>query len=396
MDFTKLKAFCDRMAAERTPGCSVVVCIDGRVMYTYSAGYSNAEKRIHMNGNEYFNIYSCSKVATVTAGAQLVERGIILMNDPLYEYIPEWKDVLVKRSDGSLTPPASPITVGDLFSMSAGLNYDMNCAAYAEARKATNGKMNTDVAVRFLAKQPLCFDPNTRWLYSLCHDLLAGLISIVSGKPFREYMRENIFEPLGMNSTFYHATPEILDRMAEQYIFVPESGAEETDLVKAQSEGTRTKDGYFKNAGKRNGYILGDEYDSGGAGIITTVSDYAKLCGALGNRGLGANGERILSPATVELMKQNRLSESQLKEFSWNQPHRKGYGYAMGVWTHMDQAASGMNTTIGEFGWGGAAGATVVCDTNAGLGAFFVQHTLNPREEWYQPRFKNALYASLT
>ena len=394
MDFTKLKAFCDRMAADRTPGCSVVVYFDGKVMYEYSAGYSNAEKRLPMQGKEYFYIYSCSKVATVTAGAQLVDRGILLLNDPLYEYIPEWKDVLVKREDGSLTPPKSPVTVGDLFSMSAGLNYNLNCDAYAEARKLTNGRMDTDVVARCLAKEPLSFDPGTRWQYSLCHDLLAGLIAIVSGKPFREYMRENIFEPLGMNSTFYHATPEILDRMAEQYIFVPEGGAVETDIVKAQREGTRAKDGYFKNVGKKNGYIIGEEYDSGGAGIITTVSDYAKLCGALGNRGLGSNGERIISPATVELMKQNRLNERQLKDFSWNQ--LKGYGYGMGVRTHIDQAASGQNALLGEFGWGGAAGATVVCDTNAGLGAFFVQHTLNPREEWYQPRLKNVLYASLT
>ncbi|MBQ4518063.1 MAG: serine hydrolase [Clostridia bacterium] len=96
-----------------------------------------------------------------------------------------------------------------------------------------------------------------------------------------------------------------------------------------------------------------DEYDSGGAGIITSVSDYAKFVNALANEGVGANGQRILSSAGVSLLKQNQLNEEQRKTFSWAQ--LVGYGYGLGVRTMMDPARGGSLSIIGEFGWGGQA-----------------------------------------
>ena len=123
------------------------------------------------------------------------------------------------------------------------------------------------------------------------------------------------------------------------------------------------------------------------------MGDYAKLTAALANNGLGLTGERILSAASLNLMKTNRLGEAQLRDFNWKQ--LSGYGYGLGVRTHIDKAKSGSVSNIGEFGWGGAAGATVIVDTEAKLGVFFVQHTLNPREEWYQPRLRNVVYSCI-
>ena len=131
---------------------------------------------------------------------------------------------------------------------------------------------------------------------------------------FRDYVKENILDPLDMHETVYHATPEIEAVMAEQYTFVPNNGSEITDIVEAQKKGAAggyTSDGSFKNVGKRVSHILGPEYDSGGAGITTTTPDYAKLIAALSRGGLGLTGERILAPATVELMKVNRLGADQ-------------------------------------------------------------------------------------
>ena len=164
------------------------------------------------------------------------------------------------------------------------------------------------------------------------------------------------------------------------------------DIVEAQKYG-KANDGTFVNVGKRVSYVLGEEYDSGGAGITTTVDDYAKLTAALAGGGMGVNGERILSSNTVELMKVDRLTPEQHKDYNWNA--LAGYGYGMGVRTHIDQAKSGSIASIGEFGWGGAAGASFYADTKNNLGIFYVQHCLNPREEWYQPRLRNIVYSCL-
>ncbi len=395
MNFTNLKIFLDSMVeSNRTPGCSVAVYKDGKLAYTYSAGVSDIESGAKMTGEEYFNIYSCSKVATVTAGAQLLERGEFLLSDPLYEYLPEYRHMAIKTADGDVVEAKNPITVGDFFTMSTGFDYNFNSPAITELREK-NPTYTTEDFIRARAKDTLWFEPGTHWQYSHSHDLLGGFISVITGKKFRDYMKENIFEPLGMDKAVYHLTPEIEAQMATQYSFVPkDSAGQSLSIVEAQMYGN-AKDGYFKNVGKEKGSVSGHspEFDSGGAGIITTVGDYAKLTAALAGGGLGANGERILSPKTVELMKADRLNEAQRADFNWKQ--HLGHGYGLGVRTHVDKRISGLNANLGEFGWGGAAGANVIVDTEENLGVFFAQHMLNPREEWYQPRLINAVYSCI-
>ena len=391
MDFSKLKVFMDHMAEERTVGNAIEVYLGGKKVFQYEAGYSNLEKRTPLTGNEMYYIYSCSKVATVTAGMQLLEQGKILLTDPLYEYMPEFRDMYVQNPDGTLKKAERAITISDLFTMTAGFTYNVNSAGFQKARELTLGKMDTVEAIRCVAKDPLAFEPGTHWQYSICHDVLAALISVVSGKKFRDYMKAHIFEPLDMQESFYHPTPEILDRMAEQYSFV-QSLDEEIDLVEAHQFGNR-KEGFFKNIGKGNRLILGEEYDSGGAGIITTVADYAKFIAALANYGVGLTGERILSPYSIDLMRTNQLNEEVLKDYL--APKFSGCGYGLGVRVHMDPFQSNCISNIGEFGWGGAAGSTVIVDPEIGLGVFYAQHTTNPREEYYQPRLRNVVYACL-
>ena len=135
-------------------------------------------------------------------------------------------------------------------------------------------------------------------------------------------------------------------------------------------------------------------YDSGGVGIITTVSDYVKLMAAFANKGTGLTGEKILSSFTVDMMKTNTLIEQQMKDFNWSA--LEGCGYGFGVRTHLNKAKSGVISNLGEFCWGGAAGETVIIDTDINLAVFYVQHCLNPCEEWYQPRLRNVVYACLT
>ena len=382
MNFQPVKDFMDRLTNWIIPGNTIIIYKDGAKVFEYSSGFSDVENSVEMQGNELLNLYSCSKPATVTAALQLYEKGMFLLTDPLCEYLPEFETMYVKNGD-EIKKADNKITIRDIFCMTAGLTYDLNLPFVNKARKLTKGKMDTRTVIKCLAEEPLIFEPGTKWNYSLCHDILAVLIEVISGKRFSEYMSENIFKPLDMQTTYYHTDKPI----APQYVCV---SLNTNDYVEMQKNGhslgtVKRKDG--------NAFVLGDEYDSGGAGIITTVPDYAKFVAALANKGTGLNGSKILSPGTIELMKTNQLNEEQLKCFNWSQ--LIGYGYGLGVRTMIDRAASGSTGPIGEFGWGGAAGANMLVDTDNNLAVFYSHHMLNPQETYYQPRLRNVLYSCL-
>lgn len=378
----------ERLCAWRIPGNSVSVYHHGKEIFKYSAGYSDLENKIPMNGSELLNIYSCSKVAAVTAALQLYEKGYFLLDDPLYDFFPEFKTV--KLNDGTNTEAKNPITLRHLFTMTSGLSYRTATEAFKKSEEETNGRMDTLTVIRSLASDGISFEPGEKWQYSLSHDVLAGVVEVVSGKKFRDYVRENIFEPLEMHDSFYH-NDSVLAKMAQQYCFETADGK---DIVELQSRGSAAQGGVIVNAGKSNSLVFGPEYDSGGAGITCTVGDYSKFAQALALGGKGINGERILSPGTVELLRTNQLSTAQQKYFEWKQ-HR-GYGYGLGVRTLMSVAASGTTgKNLKEFGWGGAAGATVIIDADEELSMFYAHHMLNPQEEYYQPRIRNVLYTCM-
>lgn len=384
MNFEYMKNFMDSLTEWIIPGNSVVIYKDGKKVFEYSSGYSDLEKKIKKTGEEQLYIYSCSKVATVTAALQLYEQGKFLLSDPLYEYLPEFKKMYVKDGD-RIKAAENPITIRDLFTMTAGLSYATNTPAFEKARKLTDGKMDTRTVIKCLAEEPLLFEPGARWNYSLCHDVLAVLVEVVSGMRFSEYMKKHIFEPLDMNNSYYHAPNDVI--ISPQYIYEIQ---DTKNIVELQQKEHTT--GVVKRA-YGNELVFGENYDSGGAGIITTVDDYAKFAAALANSGTGLNNNRILSSATVKLMKTNQLNEAQRKTMNWRR--LRGYGYGLGVRTLIDKAESGSNSSIGEIGWGGAAGATIIADTEEKVALCYAHHMLNPQEEYYQPRLRNVLYSCL-
>ena len=384
MNFEYMKNFMDSLTEWIIPGNSVVIYKDGKKVFEYSSGYSDLEKKIKKTGEEQLYIYSCSKVATVTAALQLYEQGKFLLSDPLYEYLPEFKKMYVKDGD-RIKAAENPITIRDLFTMTAGLSYATNTPAFEKARKQTDGKMDTRTVIKCLAEEPLLFEPGARWNYSLCHDVLAVLAEVVSGMRFSEYMKKNIFEPLDMNNSYYHAPNDVI--ISPQYIYEIQDTKNIVELQQKEHTSGVVKRAYG------NELVFGENYDSGGAGIITTVDDYAKFAAALANSGTGLNNNRILSSATVKLMKTNQLNEAQRKTMNWRR--LRGYGYGLGVRTLIDKAESGSNSSIGEIGWGGAAGATIIADTEEKVALFYAHHMLNPQEEYYQPRLRNVLYSCL-
>ena len=389
MNFEALKNFMDRLSSWRIPGNSVSVCVGGKEVFSYQSGYENYENKTPMTPGKLFNIFSCSKPITVTAALQLYEKGYFLLDDPLYDFIPEYKHMYIKNADGSVTEAKNPITLRHLFTMQAGFGYDFSLPCFKKAREQTDGKMNTLEVVKCLAREPLFFEPGSHWRYSLCHDVLAAVVEVISGKKFRDYVKESIFVPLEMKDSYYH-NDDVIDKVAEMYVY---ANSAETDIVAMQKSASNEIDGKIKNVGKRVEHVLGSEYDSGGAGVTTSVEDYSKFASALANGGVGRNGEKIISAGTIDLLRTNQLGDVQMKDFNWQQ--LRGYGYGLGVRTLVDVAKSGSCGNIGEFGWGGAAGATVLIDPSVGLSVFYTHHMLNPQEEYYQPRLRNVVYSCI-
>lgn len=389
MDFLPLERFLNHLTDWRMPGNSVIVSVCGKNVFEYSSGYADIESKEPFSPDKLISIYSCSKVLTVSAALQLFEKGLLCLDAPLYDYIPAYENVLVS-SGGELRKPTRPITVRNLFTMTSGLQYRTKIPAIEKARKLTNGKMDTLTVIECLAEQPLAFDPGDRFCYSLSHDVLAAVVEVISGKKFRDYVKENIFAPLGMTNSMYH-NEAVRDQMAQLYCFVD---GDETDIVKMQKGNAKDIGGKIEKVSRDNDLILGPEYDSGGAGITTTVRDYSKLCAALSMGGISENGERILKPETVDLLQTRQLSNTAQKSFrEWF--GIPGYSYGLGVRTLVDSKAAGTVNNGTEFGWGGAAGANVLVDTKNKLSVFYAHHMLNPQENYYQPRLRDAIYESI-
>lgn len=384
-----MKDFMDRLTAWRIPGNSISVCIGNREVFSYQSGYENVEKQIKMSDDKLFNIYSCTKVATVVAAMQLYERGFFLLDDPLYDFIPEYRNMNIKDADGNLSKAKNIITLRHLFAMTSGLSYNFRIPPIEKARELTKGQMDALTVARCVAEEPLLFEPGERWQYAKNHDILAAVVEVISGMKFRDYVKKNIFEPLEIKDAYFH-NENVLDRVCEQYHYKLEN---KFDIVQLQSDGMQEEKGVLENVGKRVSHILGSEYDSGGAGLTVSVPDYSKFLSALANGGVGATGEQIISARSIELLRTKQLNENQKVSFTWSQ--LKGYNYGLGVRTLESVAQSGSLGNVGEFGWGGAAGATALVDPALNLSMFYTHHMLNPQEDYYQHRLRNVLYACI-
>ncbi|WP_265415871.1 serine hydrolase domain-containing protein [Paenibacillus albus] len=268
MDFSPLSQFIDRITSWRIPWAEVHVMHRNETVFRYRAGYADLETKTSIDENSIIYLYSLTKILTCTAALQLVEKGKILLGDAISDYLPEFSEMMVRKQteDGITTEPSEvPITVRDLFAMTAGFSYDIASPSIREAIARTSGRLPTREFAKAIAKEPLMFEPGTRWNYSLCHDVLAALVEEVSGKQFGTYVQEAITGPLSMHDTGFDLTEAQLSRLAPQYEFNDALG-----------KAVRMDE---------NWYRLGTEFESGGAGLLSTVNDYSLFLNALTNRG---------------------------------------------------------------------------------------------------------------
>lgn len=340
--FNKTKAFLDSLIEMGAPGYDCIAYLNGEQVFRHMNGYSDIESKTPVCGKEMYNIYSCSKPITCAAMLQLYEKGLFELEDELSKFIPEFGDMTVQTEKG-IVKAERPIRILNLFTMTAGFSYNLHSPGLEKAREATGGKCPTVQTIKYLAEDPLCYQPGDRYMYSLAHDVIAALVEIISGERFESYVRKNILDPLGMDNTSFDRDKFDDSLFASQYRYDNEKKC-------------------VVNVGKKiQGYRLGCEYESGGAGAVSTVEDYMKFLE-------GMRTCKVLKPQTLELMNSPHLTPKQQPYYSGEQDVMT---YGLGVRTSKDK------TKITEFGWGGAAASFLSIDRIKGLCVFTGMHLHN-------------------
>ena len=308
---------------------------EGEPVFTRSVG-ARTVSGVPMRDDTLFRIASMTKPVTAVAILTLLERGLLGLDDPVSDYIPEIGTMQVRQPDGTLRPPSRPIRIVDLFTHTAGIGYRFDEASelgrlYREAAPYQNAR-SLEEAVSIIAGLPLYFDPGERFFYSYGIDILGRIVEVVSGEPFGAYLERFVFEPLGMDDTGFFVTAPDEDRLAE--VVMPGPGGH---LV------------------RQPGDVFGNPLDpsvwpSGGAGLISTAHDYLRFAMML-DRGGTLDGVQILSPASVALMTANHLPEKIRTRLDGTPLSGIGLGLAVAVVE--DIGKTGKLGAPGDFTWGG-------------------------------------------
>ena len=258
--------------------------------------------------------------------------------------------------------------------MTGGFDYNINDEPIREAaKKPDSGTVNI---VKAMAKKKLLFEPGMRYRYSLCHDILAAVIEVITEMRFSEYLKKTIFEPLDMPDTGFVPAKEDLLRFSDMYRY-------------------NVYNGTARKIELRNQYQFIDNYESGGAGLFSCVDDYIKFVTVLACGGTSQDGYRLLKPETIALMEKNLLSDEAMKDFVINRLY--GYGWGLCGRVHINPAYSLSRSPVGEFGWDGAAGAFTMVDTKNQIALYFGMHVLGSTYVYnvIHPLIRNLVYEGI-
>lgn len=369
MDFTKLNTYMEQMTDRGIPASELAVTLDGKCVYRKCVGFSDTEGKKPTSPRDIYWIYSATKVLTCISALRLIEEGKLSLSDPVAKYIPAFADVRVRGRDGTLTPAQNVMTIEHLFTMTGGMTYEFPDVSALSDR-------STVAVVSEMAKTPLVFEPGTHYKYSLCHDVLAAVVEVVSGMRFSEYLNTIMFRPLGIVDMGFFPNEEQRARVSTQYSY--RNGVGRSVPLDSNMRGN-----------------LSDRYESGGGGIFSTVDEYMKVITTIACGGTTADGYTLLRPETIERMKVNRLCDDAWNDFV---VHRLfGYGWGLCGRVHVDPVRSGSRTPVGEFGWDGMAGAFVLMDTDNRLALYYAQHVIGCGIGAYSVHhtIKNMVYEAL-
>ena len=357
----------------RMAGCVLLVSRDGDVVHHSALGMADVERGRPMQPDAIFRIYSMSKPIVSAALLQLVERGLLKLSDPVHRFIPEWRGLRVL--DGGeyphyrTRPAAREMTVHDLLSHQSGLTYGFQGgpleAGYFASEVYRAGAMRgrtLQSMIDRLAELPLKFSPGEHWNYGVSTDVCGHLIEQLSGQRLDEFLRAQIFEPLGMADTDFDVPPDKHDRLAENYE-VREEGLVPSTLFGADE------------------FLEPPAFLSGGGGLVSTAQDYWRFCQMLLNGGQ-LDDARVLQHETVQLMTTNQIAGGRdiasAALGDWADASNRGVGFGLGLAVLIDSGSGGQAGSVGEYYWEGSASTTFWVDPTSRTVVIFLTQLMPP------------------
>jgi CubicO group peptidase (beta-lactamase class C family) len=355
----------------KIPGALIVIARRGEVAHSRALGLADIERKIPMREDTIFRAYSMTKPITSVAFMTLVEQGLVALDTPVHQVIPEWENLGVYQAGFMETfrtkRPERPMLMIDLLRHTSGLTYGFQQSSNVDAayRKLKIGERENgatlDDMVRELAKVPLEFSPGTAWNYSVSTDVLGYLIGKISGEPFDEFLRSHIFKPLGMTDTDFHIRASNQSRFSACYAVTPQARMMLFDDP------------------ARSIYLQPPSLFSGGGGLVTTATDYLRFCRMLLGGGI-LDGVQILSPKTIALMTLNHLPDGKdlpaLSRSLFSEVTFNGVGFGLGFAITLDTARTMLPGSIGDFSWGGAASTYFWIDPREDMIVIFMTQLL--------------------
>jgi CubicO group peptidase (beta-lactamase class C family) len=365
-------------------GAVTIIVKDNQLVQYKGYGYANVATKKPMKNDAIFRIMSQTKAITSAGIMILYEQGKLLLDQRISDFIPEFKNPVVldkfNEVDSTYTsvPAKSEITFRQLLTHTSGLDYtDIGSSKVAAIYKKHHipsglGYFDDNLLekMKALGKLPLSFDPGTKWQYGLNTDLLGCLIEVISGMNLEDFLRKNIFDPLGMKDTYFNVPASKADRLATVYT------EDSSNKIIPWSHTFRNIDPDYPTMKKH--------YFSGGAGLSSTAFDYAIFMQMLLNGGK-YNGHQILSKRTVEMMTSGQLKDGMFGE------DNMGLGFGL----TLEKSAARGPRNAGSFAWGGYYGTTYWADPKAKLVCLFMTQQ-NPNSHGdVEAKFEAILYSSL-
>ena len=363
-------------------GCAVRVLRKDDILFEGSFGYADIEKKVKMSSeNTIFPIASMSKVVTVAGVMQLYEQGLFKMWDPVSEYLPGFKSpkIAKEKPDGTyeIVDAGGEVTMRQLFTMTSGVPYGWGDTAAGRIRiekekeyMASGEPFPGTVAyANLVGGLPLAFEPGEKWMYGFSIDVLGAVLEVLTGRSLGEYLKENIFDPLGMKDTGFFVPAENHSRIATLYHINEGLKPDQRDYPSSKPE-----------------------FESGGGGLFSTVPDYSRFAQMLLHGGT-LDGVRILGCKTVDLISTDHLTPEQRKSDSWDT--QRGYGYGLGVRVMTNPELAGINGSVGEWGWDGAFGNWFCVDPKESLTCVYLTTNLPGDHYRFIPKLMASMYASL-
>lgn len=344
---------------EMVSGVNFLALKDGKEIAYCEYGCRDIENGKPMTRDTIFRMYSSSKPVTAAAVMLLVSRGIVDLGENIVAYLPEFKDLHV-NIDGRRTAAQNTIMVKDLLNMTSGLPYpDENTAGGRQCgavfwkldeRLYTDTPMTTREFSEQIAKNDLCFEPGTHFMYGVSADILGALVERTTGMRLSEFLQKEFFEPLGMKDTAFYVPAEKADRIAKVY-----------DLIDGHLTEVRTN-----HLGIKYTLDVPPAFESGGAGICSTVDDYAKFAEMM--LGLGNfRGQQIIPEKAVRYMISGGLTDTQKADLQAGWGDLYGYTYGNLVRVCEDESKAIVLAQKGEYGWNGWLGTYFSNEPSCGI-----------------------------